>query len=257
MSCSCSQDGPRIASPSKLRTTLHESISNSKLYRDLSPTRVFASTSQSENRTSLPDLVRDVLLPCNFCLATSLHCVISCVCAACLHGCHLLPCLCPSASMCSSRRTTCQPCARRTPVQRKHLRQTRMAGRPSCSAGKFACKPRSAHKSLGYFVLESPGAWVYEDGQQLGAKNSAWAWIAFSRKQNWAPCMFAYIICIPVYHLHISSSSILHHERETINRFIPSVPHRHKHQVGDLLCLQLHPPAPCPCMLQTKTYYKS
>jgi hypothetical protein len=52
----------------------------------------------------------------------------------------------------------------------------------------------------------------------------------------------------------IITASILHHERETIDRSIPSVPSRHKHQVGDLLCLQWHPPAPCPCMLQPKTH---
>lgn len=50
--------GGRITSPaSKLRQSLNESISASKLYRDLSPQKVFAGK-QAHFRTSLPDLFK-------------------------------------------------------------------------------------------------------------------------------------------------------------------------------------------------------
>eukprot|EP00798_Chlamydomonas_sp_ICE-L_P024113 gene24113-9688_t len=47
-----------VSPTSKLRSNLQESISASKLYRDLSPTRVFASNTKSQIYTSLPDLFR-------------------------------------------------------------------------------------------------------------------------------------------------------------------------------------------------------
>ena len=47
-----------MGSPSsKFRSGLHESISASKLYRELSPTRVFTATTD-ESRVSLPDLFK-------------------------------------------------------------------------------------------------------------------------------------------------------------------------------------------------------